>query len=224
MGSILAFVKQIFSLATIEGLTRFTDQHGTLIYWVLLAIVFAETGFVVTPLLPGDSLLFTAGFVANATGKIDLPLLGGGLIVAAILGDTVNYHVGKAIGPRVMNKPDSKIFRKEYLDKTHEYFEKYGGKTIILARFVPIVRTFAPFVAGAGAMSYGKFITFNIMGAVAWVTTMMGAGVALGGLEVVRKHFEKVVILIVLVSVMPMALEFWKHRQAARAEKQPPAA
>jgi membrane-associated protein len=219
MGSILAFVKQIFSLATIEGLTRFTDQHGTLIYWVLIAIVFAETGFVVTPLLPGDSLLFTAGFVANATGKIDLLTLGGGLIVAAILGDTVNYHVGKAIGPRVMKDENSKIFKKQYLDKTHEYFEKYGGKTIILARFVPIVRTFAPFVAGAGAMSYGKFITFNVIGAVAWVTTMMGAGVALGGLEVVRKHFEKVVILIVLVSVLPMALEFWKHRQAAKQAK-----
>lgn len=221
MGSIVAFVKQIFGLATIEGLTRFTDQHGTLIYWVLLAIVFAETGFVVTPLLPGDSLLFTAGFVANATGKIELPVLALGLIVAAILGDTVNYHIGKAIGPRVMNKSDSKIFRKEYLDKTHEYFEKYGGKTIILARFVPIVRTFAPFVAGAGAMSYGKFITFNVVGAVAWVSTMMGAGVALGGLEVVRKHFEKVVILIVVASVMPMVLEYWKHRQAAK--QSPPA-
>lgn len=224
MGSIVAFFKQIFSLATIQGLTQFTDQHGTLIYWVLLAIVFAETGFVVTPLLPGDSLLFTAGFVANATGKIDLVLLGGGLILAAILGDTVNYHVGKAIGPRVMNKTDSRIFKKEYLDKTHEYFERYGGKTIILARFVPIVRTFAPFVAGAGAMNYGKFIVFNVIGAVAWVTAMMGAGVLLGGLEIVQKHFEKVVILIVLVSVMPMILEYWKQRRAARAAKEPASA
>ena len=211
------FIKQLVS---IPGLTALTHQYGTAMYWILIVIVFAETGLVVTPFLPGDSLLFTAGFVANATGKFDLTLLGGGLIAAAILGDTVNYHVGKSIGPRVMVSEDSRLFNKKYLEKTHAYFEKYGGKTIILARFVPIVRTFAPFVAGAGAMSYPKFITFNIVGAVAWVTLMMGSGVFFGGLEIVQKHFEKVVILTVLISVLPMALEYWK----ARSEKKPAAA
>ncbi|MDO9022589.1 MAG: DedA family protein [Deltaproteobacteria bacterium] len=209
------FIKQLVS---IPGLTALTHQYGTAMYWILIVIVFAETGLVVTPFLPGDSLLFTAGFVASSTGELNVLLLGGALITAAIVGDTVNYHVGRAIGPRVMVSEDSRLFNKKYLDKTHAYFEKYGGKTIILARFVPIVRTFAPFVAGAGAMSYPKFITYNIVGAVAWVTTMMGAGVFLGGLEIVQKHFEKVVILIVLISVMPMVFEFWKSRSEKKAD------
>jgi len=207
------FIKQLVS---IPGLTALTHQYGTAMYWLLIVIVFAETGLVVTPFLPGDSLLFTAGFVASSTGELNVFLLGGALIAAAIVGDTVNYHVGQAIGPRVMSSEDSRFFNKKYLAKTHAYFEKYGGKTIILARFVPIVRTFAPFVAGAGAMSYPKFITFNIVGAVAWVTLMMGSGVFFGGLEIVQKHFEKVVILIVLVSVLPMAFEYWKARSAAK--------
>lgn len=207
------FIKQLVS---IPGLTALTHQYGTAMYWLLIVIVFAETGLVVTPFLPGDSLLFTAGFVASSTGELNIFLLGGALIAAAIVGDTVNYHVGQAIGPRVMSSEDSRFFNKKYLAKTHAYFERYGGKTIILARFVPIVRTFAPFVAGAGAMSYPKFITFNIVGAVAWVTLMMGSGVFFGGLEIVQKHFEKVVILIVLVSVLPMALEYWKARSAAK--------
>lgn len=213
--ALLHFIK---SLATIDGLTELTRQYGTAMYWILIAIVFAETGLVVTPFLPGDSLLFTAGFVASSTGQLNIFLLGGALIAAAIVGDTINYHVGQAIGPRVMKGEESRFFSRKNLDKTHAYFEKYGGKTIILARFVPIVRTFAPFVAGAGAMSYPKFITFNIVGAVAWVTTMMSAGVWLGRLEIVRKHFEKVVILIILVSVLPMVLEWWKSRSEKSVE------
>jgi len=209
------FIKQLVS---IPGLTALTHQYGTAMYWLLIVIVFAETGLVVTPFLPGDSLLFTAGFVASSTGELNIFLLGGALIAAAIVGDTVNYHVGQAIGPRVMTSEDSRFFNKKYLAKTHAYFEKYGGKTIILARFVPIVRTFAPFVAGAGAMSYPKFITFNIVGAIAWVTLMMGSGVFFGGLEIVQKHFEKVVILIVLVSVLPMILEYWKARSAPKLD------
>ncbi len=205
----LAFIKQLVS---VDGLTSLTEHYGNVMYAILIAIVFAETGLVVTPFLPGDSLLFTAGFVASI-GKLNFFALGGALIAAAIVGDTINYHVGKIIGPRVMKSEDSKIFNKKHLDKTHAYFEKYGGKTIILARFVPIVRTFAPFVAGAGAMSYGKFIMFNVVGAVAWVTLMMGAGVIFGGMAIVQRHFEKVVILIVLVSVMPMAIEWWKARK-----------
>jgi membrane-associated protein len=151
--------------------------------------------------------------VASSTGQLNIFALGAALIAAAIVGDTINYHVGKAIGPRVMKSQDSKIFNKAYLEKTHAYFEKYGGKTIILARFVPIVRTFAPFVAGAGAMSYPKFITFNVVGAVAWVVAMMGAGVVFGGMAIVQRHFEKVVILIVLVSVLPMVIEWWRARK-----------
>ncbi len=209
----LTFIKQLVS---IDGLTALTAQYGTAMYWILIAIIFAETGFVVTPFLPGDSLLFTAGFVASSTGQLNIFALAGALMAAAIVGDTINYHVGKAIGPRVMKDENSKVFKKAYLDKTHAYFEKYGGKTIILARFVPIVRTFAPFVAGAGTMSYSKFITFNVVGAVAWVSTMMGAGVLLGGQPFVQRHFEKVVIGIVLVSVMPMVLEWWKHRREAK--------
>ncbi len=209
--ALLHFIK---SLATIDGLRALTHQYGTAMYWILIVIIFAETGLVVTPFLPGDSLLFTAGFVASSTGELNIFLLGAALIAAAIVGDTVNYHVGQAIGPRVMKGEESKLFSRKNLDKTHAYFEKYGGKTIILARFVPIVRTFAPFVAGAGAMSYPKFITFNIIGAVAWVTSMMGAGVLLGGLPIVQKHFEKVVILIIVISVMPMVLEWWKSRSA----------
>jgi membrane-associated protein len=206
----LAFIKQLVS---IDGLTELTRQYGTVMYWILIGIVFAETGLVVTPFLPGDSLLFTAGFVASSTGQLNIFALGAALIAAAIVGDTINYHVGKAIGPRVMKSQDSKIFNKAYLEKTHAYFEKYGGKTIILARFVPIVRTFAPFVAGAGAMSYPKFITFNVVGAVAWVVAMMGAGVVFGGMAIVQRHFEKVVILIVLVSVLPMVIEWWRARK-----------
>jgi membrane-associated protein len=208
----------IKQLVSIPGLTALTHQYGTAMYWILIVIVFAETGLVVTPFLPGDSLLFTAGFVASSTGELNVFLLGGALIVAAIVGDTVNYHVGKAIGPRVMSSESSRFFNRAYLDRTHAYFEKYGGKTIILARFVPIVRTFAPFVAGAGAMSYPKFITYNIIGAVAWVTAMMGAGVLLGGLEVVQKHFEKVVILIVILSVLPMVFEYLKARSEKKTQ------
>jgi membrane-associated protein len=211
---LVAFIKQLVSIG---GLTELTAQYGTAMYWILIAIIFAETGLVVLPLLPGDSLLFTAGFVASSTGELDVFLLGGALIVAAIAGDTVNYHVGKAIGPRVMKSESSRFFNKKYLEQTHAYFEKYGGKTIILARFVPIVRTFAPFVAGAGAMTYSKFIVFNVVGGVAWIVTMMGAGVFLGGLQIVQDHFEKVVIGIVIVSVMPMVIEWWRARKRAKA-------
>lgn len=196
-----------------------TQQYGTTTYGILFAIIFAETGLVVTPFLPGDSLLFACGAVANRPASgLSVPLLALILIVAAILGDTVNYHVGKAIGPRVMKSEKSKWLNKKHLEKTHKFFEKYGGKTIILARFVPIVRTFAPFVAGAGAMNYSRFIMFNIIGAIAWVTLMMGAGVALGELEVVRKNFEIVVIGIVLLSVMPMVIEYARAKKGGAPE------
>jgi len=196
-----------------KNLDQFTIDHGTSTYAILMAIIFVETGVVIMPFLPGDSLLFAAGAVASR-GYLNAPLLALGLIVAAVLGDTLNYHIGKAIGPRVMKSERSRWFNRKHLDKTHKFFEKYGGKTIILARFVPIVRTFAPFVAGAGAMTYSKFILYNIVGAVAWVALMLGSGWMLGQVPFVKEHFELIVIGIVILSVMPMVIEWWKHRGA----------
>ena len=194
-----------------KNLDQFTVDHGPVTYAILIAIVFAETGLVVTPFLPGDSLLFSAGAVASR-GYLSAPVLGLGLIAAAVIGDTVNYHVGKAIGPKVMKSEKSWLFNKKHLEKTHKFYEKHGKKTIILARFVPIVRTFAPFVAGAGAMDYKTFITYNIIGGVAWVTSMMGAGYALGQIPIVKERFEMIVIGIVVLSVMPMVIEYLKSR------------
>lgn len=201
-----------------KNLDQFTVDHGNTTYAILMAIVFAETGLVVTPFLPGDSLLFAAGAVASR-GFLNPALLGLGLIVAAIVGDTVNYRVGQAIGPRVMKGEKSRFFNKKHLEKTHKFFEKYGGKTIILARFVPIVRTFAPFVAGAGAMDYKKFITYNVVGAVAWVSLMMGSGWLLGQVPFVKERFEMIVIGIVILSVMPMVVEYLKSRSELKNAK-----
>lgn len=201
-----------------KNLDQFTVDHGNTTYIILMAIVFAETGLVVTPFLPGDSLLFAAGAVASR-GYLSAPLLGLGLIAAAVVGDTVNYHVGKAIGPKVMKGDKSRIFNKKHLEKTHKFFEKYGKKTIILARFVPIVRTFAPFVAGAGAMDYKTFITYNLIGGVAWVSSMMGAGWALGQVPFVKERFEVIVIGIVILSVMPMVVEYFKSRSELKNAK-----
>jgi membrane-associated protein len=201
-----------------KHLDMLTQEYGAWTYAILAAIIFAETGLVVTPFLPGDSLLFACGAIAvRPDSGLNVIALGALLIVCAIVGDTVNYHVGKAIGPRVMKSETSKWLNKKHLEKTHKFYEKYGGKTIILARFVPIVRTFAPFVAGAGAMNYRKFIIYNIVGAVAWVVSMMGAGVVFGQMEVVKKNFELVVIGIVVLSVMPMVVEYWKARQEAKS-------
>jgi membrane-associated protein len=194
-----------------KNLDQFTIDHGSTTYAILFAIVFAETGLVVIPFLPGDSLLFAAGAVASR-GFLDPTLLAGGLVAAAIVGDTLNYHVGKAIGPRVMKSESSRLFNKKHLEKTHKFFEKYGGKTIILARFVPIVRTFAPFVAGAGAMNYRRFIVYNVVGAVAWVALMLGSGWLLGQIPFVKERFELIVIGIVFLSVLPMVVEWWKAR------------
>lgn len=203
-----------------DHLDRITQDYGTWSYAILGAVVFAETGLVVTPFLPGDSLLFACGAIAARDGSGLNPwILGALLIVCAIAGDTVNYHVGKAIGPRVMRSETSRWLNKTHLERTGRFFATYGGKTIILARFVPIVRTFAPFVAGAGAMDYPKFILFNVVGAIAWVASMMGAGVLFGQLEVVKKNFELVVLGIVFVSVLPMLVELYKARREAVAAK-----
>jgi membrane-associated protein len=194
-----------------KNLDQFTLDHGNATYAILMAIVFVETGAVIMPFLPGDSLLFAAGAVASR-GFLNPALLAVSLIAAAVIGDTVNYQIGKAIGPRVMKSESSRLFNKKHLDKTHRFFEKYGPKTIVLARFVPIVRTFAPFVAGAGAMNYRTFIVYNVVGAVAWVTLMLGSGWALGQIPFVKERFELIVIGIVVLSVMPMVVEWWRSR------------
>jgi membrane-associated protein len=204
-----------------KNLDQFTIDHGNATYAILMAIVFVETGLVIMPFLPGDSLLFAAGAVASR-GFLNAPLLAVGLIAAAVIGDTVNYHIGKAIGPRVMKSESSRWFNKKHLAKTHKFFEKYGPKTIVLARFVPIVRTFAPFVAGAGAMNYRTFIVYNVVGAVAWVTLMLGSGYLLGQIPFVKERFELIVIGIVVLSVMPMVVEWWRAR-GAKTEESPSA-
>lgn len=199
-----------------EHLHEVIQQYGTWTYLILFAIIFCETGLVVTPILPGDSLLFAAGVFA-AKGALDLAILMFILWAAAVLGDAVNYACGHYIGPRIF-KPGARVLKVEHLERTHRFYEKYGNKTIVLARFVPIVRTFAPFVAGAGAMNYRRFILFNVIGAIAWVTLMLGSGWLLGQVPFVKERFELIVIGIVALSVMPMVVEWWKAR-GGKAER-----
>jgi membrane-associated protein len=196
-------------------LSEVISEYGTWTHLILFLIVFCETGLVVTPFLPGDSLLFAAGTFA-ALGALDLWLVVILLIGAAIIGDTVNYWVGAYIGPRAF-RGDIRFLRKEYLDRTHAFYEKHGGKTIILARFVPIIRTFAPFVAGVGAMSYPKFITYNVVGAVLWVGIFVLGGYFFGNIPVVRENFTIVILAIIALSVMPIALEALRARRSRPA-------
>lgn len=202
-----------------KTLDELTQLYGTTTYVILGLVIFCETGLVILPFLPGDSLLFACGAISMREGSgLNAYLLAPLLIVCAIVGDTVNYHIGKAIGPRVMKNKNSRWLNPKHLEKTHRFFEKYGGKTIILARFVPIVRTFAPFVAGAGAMTYSKFVLYNVVGAVVWVISMMGAGMIFGQMEIVKKNFELVVLGIVFLSVLPMIIELIKARREKSAE------
>ncbi len=197
------------------------------LYAVLFLIVFAETGLVVTPFLPGDSLLFAIGALGARGIGINLPLVVGLLIVAAILGDAVNYWIGYKLGPAVFNREEGtgkrklldRMLNKKHLIKAQEFYDKYGGKTIILARFVPVVRTFAPFVAGVGKMNYAKFFAYNVIGAIAWVLICVGAGLAFGRHPFVKKHFELVIIAIVVISILPMAIELLNARRAAKRGK-----
>lgn len=191
------------------------QNYGVWIYALLFAIIFCETGLVITPFLPGDSLLFAIGALAAQNlldWKIILPLL----LVAAIVGDSVNYAIGKWFGPKVFHYESSRFFKKEYLLKAHAFYEKYGGRAIILARFVPIVRTFAPFVAGIGAMNYAKFFLFNVAGALLWVGLFLGAGYFFGALPFVQKNMKVVILGIIIVSVLPIAWEFFKARSDSR--------
>ena len=191
------------------------QDFGIWTYLILFLIIFCETGLVVTPFLPGDSLLFAVGALA-AMGSLRYEVVFASLIVAAILGDTVNYSIGRYMGPRVFQREGSRIFKKVYLDKTAHFYEKYGGKTIIFARFVPIVRTFAPFVAGIGAMSYGRFIVFNIVGGIAWILSFISAGYFFGHLPAVKHNFTLVIFAIILVSVIPGLIGYIRHKMRAR--------
>lgn len=200
-----------FFLHLDRHLTEITAQYGTWTYVILFLIVFAETGLVVTPFLPGDSLLFAAGAIA-ALGGLDVRLLVVLLIVAAILGDTVNYWIGARIGRRAFTG-NIRFVRKEYLLRTERFYEKHGGKTIILARFVPIIRTFAPFVAGVGVMNYRRFLAYNVIGGVAWVTLFTLAGYYFGNLALVKQNFSLVVLAIIILSVVPIVVEVVKARR-----------
>ncbi len=200
-----------------EYLDTIISQYGAWTYGILFVVIFVETGLVIMPFLPGDSLLFAAGTFA-ALGSLNVWFLAGLLMVAAILGDTVNYSIGHYLGDRAYN---IKWIKKEYLEKTHAFFEKHGGKAIFLARFVPIVRTFAPFVAGIGKMTYGYFITYNFIGGITWVALFTFAGYFFGNIPFVRHNFEYVIIVIILISVLPMVFEWWKARNEAKVEKTP---
>lgn len=198
-------------------LAELVAQYGPWVYGFLFAIIFAETGLVVTPFLPGDSLLFAAGALA-ATGPLEVRWLFGLLVVAAILGDAVNYAAGRYVGPRVFRADDStsrlhRLLNRHHLERAHEFFERHGGMAVVLARFVPIVRTFVPFVAGAGAMRYTAFALYNVVGAVLWVGICVGAGYAFGNVPVIKDNFSLVALGIVAVSMLPMIAEWVKHKR-----------
>ncbi len=196
-----------------------TILSGWLGYTVLFLIVFAETGLLVGFFLPGDSLLFTVGVVAGA-GRLNIVAVNLLLMSAAIIGDTAGYFLGRKAGPHIFNRPDSRFFRREHLIRTHEFYEKHGGKTIVYARFIPIIRTFAPFVAGVAEMNYLHFLSYNIFGGIGWVLLMTMMGYELGSVPFVRRHFDKVILAIIVVSVIPAVLHAWKaHRASGAREK-----
>ncbi len=201
-----------------KHLVEIIRQYGTLAYLLLFMVIFLETGLVVTPFLPGDSLLFIAGTI-SATGAMNILVLYALFAFAAILGDTLNYWIGHTIGPKVFQRENSKIFKPEYLAKTHSFYEKYGGKTIILARFIPIVRTFAPFVAGVGKMHYGQFISYNIIGGLVWTALFTFGGYFFGNLPIVKEHFHEVVLGIIVLSVVPVLYELYKHKRMPKSEE-----
>ncbi len=186
-------------------------SYGSLTYGILFLIVFCETGLVITPILPGDSLLFATGTVA-ALGSLDLSLIIILLSIAAIAGDTVNYWIGYLVGPKVFSKEKSRLFNKEYLDRTHHFYQKYGGKTIIIARFIPIIRTFAPFVAGVGRMTYKRFIIYNILGGVGWIVTFVLGGYFFGNIPLVKNNFALIILAIIIISILPAIIEYLRQR------------
>jgi membrane-associated protein len=209
---LLKFLIDLF-LHLDEHLATVISQYGGWTYGILFAVIFVETGLVIMPILPGDSLLFAAGTFAALPDGLNIWYLVALLIVAAILGDTVNYAIGNYLGERAYN---IKWIKKEYFDKTHAFFEKHGGKAIFLARFVPIVRTFAPFVAGIGKMTYSYFITYNFVGGIVWVLLFTFAGYFFGNIPFMKENFEYVIIAIIFLSLLPMIYEAWKARNEAK--------
>ncbi|PWC22969.1 DedA family protein [Brenneria roseae subsp. roseae] len=197
-------------------LAELVAQYGVWIYAILFLILFCETGLVVTPFLPGDSLLFVAGALAALpSNDLNVHTMVFLMITAAVMGDAVNYTIGRLFGEKLFSNPDSKIFRRSYLDKTHQFYARHGGKTIILARFVPIVRTFAPFVAGMGHMSYRHFAAYNIIGALLWVILFTYAGYLFGDLPIVQENLKLLIVVIIFVSILPGIIEVVRHRRAA---------
>ena len=210
IGTVIDFILHID-----QHLTALSAQYGMWIYAILFLIIFCETGLVATPFLPGDSLLFAAGGIA-AVGGMNIHIIVLILLVAAILGDAVNFMIGKYFGAKLFSNPDSKIFRRAYLEKTHAFYEKHGGKTIIIARFVPIVRTFAPFVAGMGDMHYGRFIRYNIIGALAWVLLFSYLGYFFANIPLVKNNLGLVLGAIIVISILPAVIEIVRAKYAAK--------
>ena len=210
IGTVIDFILHID-----QHLTALSAQYGMWIYAILFLIIFCETGLVATPFLPGDSLLFAAGGIA-AVGGMNIHIMVLILLVAAILGDAVNFMIGKYFGAKLFSNPDSKIFRRAYLEKTHAFYEKHGGKTIIIARFVPIVRTFAPFVAGMGDMHYGRVIRYNIIGALAWVLLFSYLGYFFANIPLVKNNLGLVLGAIIVISILPAVIEIVRAKYAAK--------
>ena len=209
----LELIKQLsdFILHIDVHLQEIIVAYGVWTYAILFAIIFCETGLVVTPFLPGDSLLFTVGAFA-ATGSLDVIWIFILLSLAAIIGNIVNYSIGYYVGPNIMQKKNIRFINKEYLERTHKFYEKHGGKTMVIARFVPIIRTFAPFVAGIGFMTYGRFMFFNIVAGIAWVGIFVFGGYYFGNLPAVKNHFTLVIVAIIVISMVPAVIEFFRHR------------
>lgn len=219
MDTLISLFSQMMNLLTHvpEHLQMWSLEYGRGLYVILFLIIFAETGLIVTPFLPGDSLLFAVGaLLAYDMPGLDLPTMCVLLIVAAFLGDMVNYHVGKWMGPRIFKHEEGRWLNRKHLQKTHEFYEKYGGKTIILARFVPIIRTYAPFVAGMGAMKYSVFFVYNIIGGVIWIVSFLCLGYYFGNMPVIKSNFQYVILGIIVVSVLPIVIEFWRERRKSR--------
>lgn len=199
-------------------LDMLVTNYGTWVYAILFLVIFCETGLVVTPFLPGDSLLFIAGAVA-AGGAMDPLLLAGLLMLAAILGDSTNYLIGRTAGEKLFSNPNSKIFRRDYLQQTHDFYDKHGGKTVTLARFLPIIRTFAPFVAGVGKMNYLRFFGFSVLGTVLWVGGLVTLGYFFGNVPFIKQNLSLLVVGIILVSLLPMIISLVRSKLSQRASK-----
>jgi membrane-associated protein len=219
MNIILYLIDLILHLDKYLG--QIIQNYGAWTYMLMFLVIFMETGFVVTPFLPGDSLIFAAGAFAGL-GYLHIGVLYVVLAAAAIAGDTANYWIGHYIGPRAFSG-NIRFLKKEYLDRTHAFYEKHGGKTIIIARFIPIIRTFAPFVAGVGAMTYPKFIAYNVIGGLAWVALFSFGGYFFGNLPIVQQNFAFVILVIILISISPAIIELIRSRQQRRKATQPPA-